>query len=171
MSRVLAVVIVIAVLSFPSDLLAGPIRDSAERWAAEAGAVQVQQAPYTKKEPAVGLLLSLVWPGLGQFYNGPTERTKAWVMTGAGVGTVVMMAAGMGSEITCINSSCEDNSNAGLFWLGFLGHIGTKVYSMYDAATSAGRLNREHGLTFNVQPEPAGRPVGVRTSIGWTASF
>jgi hypothetical protein len=45
------------------------------------------------------------------------------------------------------------------------------LYSIYDAATRAGELNREHGVAINVRPETFGGQTGVRAPVGYTFAF
>lgn len=117
---------------------------------------------FTKREPVVALILSLLYPGIGQFYNGPTETKKGLIMAGAAAGSFVLMVAG---------ASSTDSDGSSVAALGALGYTGVAVYSMYDAATRAGQLNREHGLAFNIRPEFFGGRTGVRSSISYTHTF
>ena len=156
------------------------LAETADRLALEAAAQAA--APTTKREPVVAFALSLLIPGLGQLYNGPTERTKGIVMMGVAVGTIGMMIAG--SDGDCDDDEdfefdCDENE--ALVAVGALGYLGNYIYSLVDAPLRAGAINRQNGLAFNIQPEyragraggagKAGGDLGVRASASWRVAF
>jgi TM2 domain-containing membrane protein YozV len=75
-------------------------------------------APACKKEPLFSLVLSFLLPGLGQIYNGQTNRglifiictIASWLLTAACIGIFIF--------------------------------LGIWVYAMYDAYTVAQQINR-----------------------------
>lgn len=142
---------------------AAPVRPVAPPAPANQSVQSVSRDPgFSKREPILALVLSLLYPGIGQFYNGPTERKKGLIMAGAATGSIVLAIAA---------ASSTDSSGSSGAALGALAYSGVAVYSMYDAATRAGQLNREHGLAFNVRPEFFGGQTGVRSSISYTHTF
>ena len=46
------------------------------------------------RDPGHAMLISALWPGLGQFYNGPTESTKGTIMAVAQGGFLLMTIIG-----------------------------------------------------------------------------
>lgn len=77
----------------------------------------------TKKEPFLALILSLIVPGVGQFYNG--DMNKGFIMLGAAVACMVL-------NFTIIGMI-----------LGIPGGIAVWIWSMYDAYKSAQKINTE----------------------------
>ena len=131
------------------------------------------QAAFNKREPVVALALSMVLPGLGQLYNGPTEKKKGVAMIGAQAGFIAIMIAGAYHN-TCSTAEIYSFDGCGvspLPWIGFAGAVGNQINSMYDGYTKAGALNRRHGLGLSVKPEVVNGRNGVsaeaRYQISW----
>jgi TM2 domain-containing membrane protein YozV len=150
----------------PSSSYAGPIAESA----ADDGAVQAT-APTTKREPVISFVLSLVFPGLGQLYNGPTERNKGIIMLAVAGGTLAMMVAGSSGDCELNDDFEIDCGNDTLSTIGAVGYLANFVYSVIDAPIRAGQINRERGLVLDVRPENVAGRRGVRASVGWGVSF
>lgn len=166
----IAVLSLVMVLGAHS-VYAGAVAESAERLAAAEGVAQAS-APTTKREPVVAFVLSLVWPGLGQLYNGPTERTKGWVMVAVAGGTLAMMMAGAAGECEFDNNfNLDCGGNDTLIAIGAIGYLGNYIYSVIDAPVRAGRINREKGFVLDVRPENVAGQRGVRAAAGWSVSF
>ncbi len=166
--RLLGVAMCLAILA-PTSSYAESLTASAER-IADAQAKQ-DAGPTTKREPVISFVLSLVFPGLGQLYNGPTEKTKGIVMLGVAGATIVMMAAGGAGDCEIDDDFEIDCGNDALTTVGAVGYLANAIYSMIDAPMSAGRINRERNLTFEVRPEMVGGQRGVRASIQWGVQF
>lgn len=131
-----------------------------------------QQTQFIRREPVVALLLSGLWPGIGQFYNGPSEKEKGMIMAGAAAGCLVVAVASISScDYNYYYGYSDCSGSAAGMMLGMLGYAGTAIYSMYDAATRAGELNRQHGFAINIQPEILGGRTGVRASVQYSFSF
>ena len=141
-----------------------PVRASSAQPAAPT--VKAAQAPpspaFIRREPVVALVLSLVFPGIGQLYNGPTEAHKGFIMMAAGAGAIAV--AVIGASRTCSVSDILNNScgTSPLLYVGYLAYLGDTVYSAYDGYSRAGELNKEHGFAFNVRPEVVAGRTGVR---------
>lgn len=165
-------VLCMAMLLGPSVSYAGPLMESADRLAAAEGAAQAASGPTTKREPVISFVLSLVWPGLGQLYNGPTEKTKGIVMIAVAGGTLAMMMAGAADDCEIgPNFTVDCGGNDALVAIGALGYLGNYIYSIIDAPVRAGKINRERGLTLDVRPETIAGRRGVRAAVGWGVSF
>jgi hypothetical protein len=143
----------------------------AERLAVEAGA-QAASGPTTKREPVVALVLSLVFPGLGQLYNGPTEQTKGIVMLAVAGATLGLWVAGANSDDCEIDEDFEvECGNDALMAIGALGYLGNYVWSAVDAPLRARAINRERGFALDVKPATiAGRPT-VRAAATYRVPF
>jgi hypothetical protein len=133
-----------------------------------AAATQQAQAPkpaFNRREPVLALVLSLVFPGIGQLYNGPTEQHKGFIFMGIGAGALAITM--IGASRTCSVSDILSSggcSTSPLLYLGYLGYVGDEVYSAYDGYSRAGELNKEHGLALNVRPEVVAGRTGVRAA-------
>ncbi|MDA1191288.1 MAG: hypothetical protein O3A46_06340 [Candidatus Poribacteria bacterium] len=91
-----------------------------------------------RREPVVAGLLSLAWPGLGQFYNGPSEKRKGTIMAAVQAGALVVMVAAVATYGDDNPSTFADPSlMLSVLTLGSLTMTANSLYSMYDAATSA----------------------------------
>ena len=146
------------------------IRVSAERLA-EAQVTGQASGPTTKREPVISFVLSLVFPGLGQLYNGPTEKTKGIVMLAVAGGTLGMMIAGGSGDCEFDNNFELECGNETLTAIGAIGFLTNAIYSVIDAPIRAGAINRERGLTLDVRPETVGGQRGVRAAIRWGVEF
>ena len=106
--------------------------------------------------PVVALLLSGIWPGLGQAYNGPTEKKKGAIMAVTQGGLWVMTIAGAAKSTT---QGGRAHINP-LVWVGFIGILGNNLYSMYDAGTRASAINAANGFSL-LPPGFHGHSVGL----------
>ncbi|MHB8338322.1 MAG: hypothetical protein ACYDEE_12995 [Ignavibacteriaceae bacterium] len=114
-----------------------------------------------KREPGHAMLISALWPGLGQFYNGPTETTKGTIMA-VGQGGLLLLAiigalnpsegsVGGGSYSGgTLSYDVKTPSINPLVWVGIIGMLGNSIYSMIDAGNRAKELNAEEGLSFQI---------------------
>ena len=110
-----------------------------------------------KRDPGHAMLMSAIWPGLGQFYNGPTETTKGTIMAVGQGGFFILMIVGAlnPSEPTVSNTYSSINVNVAsainpLLWVGLVGMIGNYIYSIIDAGNRAKELNAEEGISIDL---------------------
>ena len=110
-----------------------------------------------KRDPGHAMLMSAVWPGLGQFYNGPTETTKGTIMAVGQGGFFILMIVGAlnPSEPAVSNTYSSINVNVAsainpLLWVGLIGMLGNSIYSIIDAGNRAKELNAEEGFSFQI---------------------
>jgi len=106
-------------------------------------------ATYRHRSPGIAFLLSWLYPGIGQFYNG---------QTGKGVVMTVLATAGYGCMFAGIGSVDEygdmDDDMAGVFAIGTIVGVCTSIWSMIDAPVSASKINRRNAaLSWNVGGE------------------
>ena len=125
-------------------------------------------ATYKRKEPWAAFLLSCVYPGIGQYYNG--QVGKGIVMTALGTAGYGIMIAGvikMGESE--INSLSYDEGGATMT-IGLLVLTSSIIWSMIDAPLSASKINRRNqalswnineGKTLSVHPDFAYTTVGI----------
>jgi hypothetical protein len=97
------------------------------------------------KKPVVALLLALLFPGLGQVYNG--QLAKALVVFFGFVGTIYACVEG-------------DPMPFALF-IPFI-----FLYGVIDAALSAGRINAAAAGRATLEEEPEESPVWGATLVG-----
>ena len=114
-----------------------------------------------KRDPGHAMLMSAIWPGLGQFYNGPTETTKGTIMAVGQGGFFILMIVGAlnPSEPTVSNTYSSINVNVAsainpLLWVGLVGMIGNYIYSVIDAGNRAKELNAEEGISIQIHSLP-----------------
>jgi len=106
-----------------------PVDVSVPTTALAASAIQRERTPQTafnKREPVVALALSAVLPGLGQLYNGPTEKNKGVAMIGAQAGFIAISILGAYHN-TCSTAELYSSEGCGvspLPWIGFAGLVG-----------------------------------------------
>lgn len=121
---------------------------------ATGSAARATPSKLTRREPIAALLLSGVWPGLGQAYNGPTEHRKGGLMALAHGGLWMMTTVGAlnpleKKETDIFGDTYIVSSHTNpLVWIGLLGIFGNSIYSMYDAAIRAGEINAANGLSL-----------------------
>jgi len=104
--------------------------------------------------PGVSLILSLiVYPGVGQFYNG--DIGSGFVYLGWATGSLVVIAAG----------SSESNDTA--TGIGVISYLTAYVVSGITAYKSAKRHNRERGYAINLLENPSLLNIdGGKLSLG-----
>ncbi len=109
---------------------------------------------FSRKEPALSCLFSLLLPGGGQYYNG--EYKKGALMTGIWAGSLIgMMACAVNSydEYDYHNDNYyydyDDGEEAG-FILFTMIYLGNYIWSMIDAPVSAGKINQRNMLSWNI---------------------
>ena len=114
-----------------------------------------------KRDPGHAMLMSAIWPGLGQFYNGPTETTKGTIMAVGQGGFFILMIVGAlnPSEPTVSNTYSSINVNVAsainpLLWVGLAGMIGNYIYSIIDAGNRAKELNAQEGISIQIHSFP-----------------
>ena len=99
-----------------------------------------------KKNPVVSCILSILIPGLGQFYNG--EPGKGIALLGMAIGSSVFVAYNMqdvykGSGGGTYRYSVYGTRNETLAGLGVLAWLGNYVWAIIDAPISSNRINRQ----------------------------
>ncbi len=116
------------------------------------------------RDPGHAMLMSAIWPGLGQFYNGPTETTKGTIMAVGQGGFFILMIVGAlnPSEPTVSNTYSSINVNVAsainpLLWVGLAGMIGNYIYSIIDAGNRAKELNAQEGISIQIHSFPNAR--------------
>jgi TM2 domain-containing membrane protein YozV len=118
-----------------------------------------------KRDPGHAMLMSAVWPGLGQFYNGPTETTKGTIMAiGQGGFLLVTLIGALnpsegsvgngGYSNGTFNYDVKQPSINPLVWIGLVGMVGNCIYSMIDANNRAKELNADEGISIQIKPLP-----------------
>ena len=115
-----------------------------------------------KRDPSHAMWLSLEWPGLGQFYNGPTETTKGTIMA-VGQGAFLLVAiigaatpnegsvGGTHNYGTTISVDVQQPSINPLLYVGLIGMVGNYIWSMIDANNRAQELNAENGFSLQLK--------------------
>lgn len=98
----------------------------------------LNEADFKKRKPGVAFLWSFLVPGGGQFYNG--QSYKGGLMLGGAVFGLLLLLDG--SE----GSNTEASYTAGSLLL-----VGTSLWSLIDAPISAVTLNKENGVTLNIE--------------------
>ncbi len=101
------------------------------------------QAP-PRKEPIIALVLSFFIPGLGQLYNGLFKKGIITIITFAFLG-FLSFACTMGSGTRTSDSSTA--CCACILWLALLA---VWFLGMYDAYSSAVRINRGETIKDNI---------------------
>jgi len=115
------------------------------------------------RSPALALILSIAFPGLGQLYNGE------YFWKGA------IQQAVLITSILIMNVSNEiDPNNAALAITGLTVFMGSAIWSWVDAWSSAKRINREidllSGLAGNrmhIAPQIVAGGLGVRMQVNF----
>jgi hypothetical protein len=169
--RLIAAALLVAMSLGVAVASAGEIVNTAERLAAAEGAAQATSGPTTKREPVISFVLSLVWPGLGQLYNGPTEQTKGIVMIAVAGATLGMMIAGSSGDCEFDNNFNIDCGNETLAAIGAVGYLANFVWSVVDAPIRAKAINRDRGLALDVRPETVAGRRGVRAAVTYSVAF
>lgn len=100
----------------------------------------------SEKSPGIAFILSFIFPGLGQYYNGqPVKGVIQEVLVVGGV--VAALAAGTSDDCYTAGSypyqytSCYQSTNA-VFWVGLGGAAAASLWSMIDAPLSASSINK-----------------------------
>jgi TM2 domain-containing membrane protein YozV len=131
----------------------------------DATSVATTTATYTHKYPGISLLLSCIYPGLGQFYNGGTKQTvKGIIMATLTTVGLICIAVAVSDE----NQNHEDYGAAGT-----LLYVPTWIWSMIDAPIAAGKINRRNAAAlswnvgeqsvFSVRPDVKYAHIGLGT--------
>ena len=95
------------------------------------------------KSPTTALVLSVLIPGAGQFYNG--QPGKGVVQLVGAVGGLALGIANMPTEVN-VGFASVKTGNAGLSAAGFGVALAACVWSIVDAPTSASKINHQLGL-------------------------
>jgi len=103
----------------------------------------------SKKEPALAMVISLLLPGGGQFYNG--EYKKGAIQMGMFFGGAIIMFAFYPKEILFGDDNDEFTGEDAVALLGGLIAMGGYIWSLYDAPKSASRINKENGWALAPQ--------------------
>ncbi len=83
------------------------------------------------------------------------------------------MAAGGAAALMMVMTGCNGSygSSCGQAYVGLFAYMGLEIYSGYDAATNAGKINRARGLAFSVTPERQAGETSVRASATYSIDF
>lgn len=126
-----------------------------------------QQPPYFlyahKQSPGLAGVLSFIWPGAGQIYNG--EGEKAATMIGIqllGLGLIVVAAEDNVGDI-------DFDSDDAIGGIGVIAILGNYVYSIVDAVNSAQRINRQREQEYLRQVSI--KPINSNNQIGAKFAF
>ncbi len=113
-----------------------------------------------EKSPFLAFILSYIFPGVGQFYNG--EIVKGLLFMGGittGVGIAVL---GVG------DSEHESTVNKPLVYTGFAIAAIVEIWQLIDAPVSASRINRERRMkigNYSIELNPSFANKSLNTSI------
>jgi len=123
------------------SILVYPMSD-VERISKDQPEAVVSSAPIkSKKQPAVACVLSIIIPGLGQFYNG--EVGKGAIMLGTVIVGLSLMGVGLEQEFDWNSNSDGEAMIAMGICVGAVGWL----WSIVDAPVSASEINRKNGWT------------------------
>ena len=125
-----------------------------------------QQPPYFlyhRQSPGLAGVLSFIWPGAGQIYNG--EGEKAATMIGLqllGLGLIVVASED--------NEGGHDfDSDDAIGAIGAIAILGNYVYSIVDAVNSAQRINlqreQEYLRQVSIKPINNGNQFGAKLAF------
>ena len=135
---------------------------------------QTQVADKTSKKeksPVVACILSVLMPGLGQFYN--EESRKAMVQIGTAIGGFAAYQHGREviveeDEFNILRFTAEKR-NPSLEKLGLAVMLGSSIWSIIDAPLSADKINQrnraENRVSFKVSPAISGHTVTTRLTL------
>ena len=104
----------------------------------------------SKKDPIIGLILSIVITGGAHFYAG--ETGKGLLLLGVGVGAPIAGAL------------LSDGGNYGPYLVGLAVGLGVYVYSIFDGLKVVEEYNEANG--FALAPVPMGAGAGLAMRVG-----
>ena len=103
----------------------------------------------TRKEPALASVMSgCLFPGLGQFYNGETE--KGIVYLGIETFAIGLMLFAAEDNVTFLGETIDVDDDDGKMVMGFMIWGASRLVSAIDAGVSADKLNKQK--TVSVSP-------------------
>ncbi|MEI6914722.1 MAG: tetratricopeptide repeat protein [Armatimonadota bacterium] len=133
------------------------LSEEARLESAKASALEQPVQPGAKPSPIVGLLASMFWPGLGQFYNG--DYTKAKLLAGAyGVIMLLLLLTGQLSSLASVfvtlmaPTKAAQNASASISLLAvFLwgGAAAAWLYAIIDAPVQAGKSKKTKASDYS----------------------
>jgi hypothetical protein len=138
----------------------------------DASAQVVSQAPAPAARKSVGttVLLWLLIPGGGNFYNGATG--KGFAELGGTIGGLALMATSMREycEVQLRFAYCEDQISPGQFWGGFGTVVGFRVWGLVSAIhrtqdINSGKINPLAHVRFTVPTKRDGFKVTYSRSF------
>ncbi len=123
------------------------LRLNEAKWAAPAGGDAVAP-PNRKLSPSMACAMSVLFPGLGQIYNG--ERTKGMALFAAGVvfliSTTLLLAPNLMAIRAALTGGARHGASAppisGMLWVMMFILAGVWIYSIVDASLSATAQNQ-----------------------------
>ncbi len=113
-------------------------------WSVDQDVWLADSTTFKRRDPGTALILSMLLPGGGQFYN--RENGKGTFFLLAGATSAVLFLTGNVSDLEHLGDGSAGTK------LGFYGMIGIGLWSMIDAPIVASRLNKENGLAFRMSP-------------------
>ena len=139
------------------------------------------------REPWVACALSILAPGLGQFYNG--QSIKGCIHLGLAVGGYTMFFLSVADNVEFTDAAVLDvageNVNVNDMsvldvdgddlrgGLGLLVGLGVSVWSIIDAPTSAKKINKRNQMQAHLDYKDgyAVSPIVKRNKVGATVAF
>lgn len=98
------------------------------------------------KNKTTAALLSLLWPGIGQFYVGTSPEIVKGIIMATGQATVLAVLIDALKGTSNPLSADVDRYRASIIELLMAGNI---IYSMIDAGNAATEFNRTNGFSLN----------------------
>lgn len=97
-----------------------------------------KQAPKERKSPELAFVLSLIFPGAGQYYNGDVE--KGLIQDGILLSGIILLAKGSSTYSTKDYNTEET--------IGLLMIFGASLWSLIDAPISASKKNKRRRSSY-----------------------
>ena len=139
MKQTFTFILLLVALVGNAQMIATKQEDQLQYYAVNSSLIDfVSQNEFKKRDPGVAFILSFFVSGTGQVYNG--QYVKGAVMFAGSLTGAIMTFKG-------IESGHKYYRQYGPILL-----IGSSLWSMIDAPISAGKLNKENGLTLRIQP-------------------
>jgi len=119
------------------------------------------------KDPGTAMLMSVLIPGGGQIWAGETRRGATILVTSLAAPVIGAVAF---SSMCGVGGTCS----AAPYMLGLLAGVGAWGYGVFDASSSAERVNLANGATqarVRVEPRVEDREGDVGVGLGVRVAF